>query len=424
MFCREIGVMDKINKILKQVIDEIKPKNKNILIKKIKSVVNDINNLLKDKNIDAKCVVGGSFAKDTFLRNDFDVDLFVVFNEKYRNKNISKILYNTIKNRFDIEVIKGSRDYFRFKNEFNFEVIPVLKIKDKIQNITDMSPLHVKWVDKYKKKNKNIVDEIRLVKQFCKAQRCYGAESYIRGFSGHVIDILTIYYGGFINLLKNCIKWKKNDVIDVERYYKNNEEVLLNLNKSKISPLIVIDPILPERNAAAALSYENFLKLKNASKEFIKNPSKDFFVIKKINKDYLKKKYKRFIYIDAEPVDARRDISGTRFVRLYEYIKTQLILNDFNIVDSGCDFESHVMWFVLKKYKLKETKKHKGPKINQKNDIKRFIKKHKNAFIEEGRYFAIIKRKYLNTINLINNILKSNYIKDKIKKINILEMIK
>ena len=48
------------------------------------------------------------------------------------------------------ERIHGSRDYFivDFEN-LSFEIIPVLKIKNatEAKNITDISPLHVKWMN-------------------------------------------------------------------------------------------------------------------------------------------------------------------------------------------------------------------------------------------------------------------------------------
>lgn len=50
----------------------------------------------------------------------------------------------------------------------------------------------------------------------------------------------------------------------------------LNYSK-KQSPLVLIDPIQPDRNAAAALSQEKYQKFIQVSKEYLKNPSDDFF---------------------------------------------------------------------------------------------------------------------------------------------------
>ena len=61
----------------KEVLASIKPKIKDT--KTVTTVVKNINKALKLNEIKAECVIGGSFAKDTNLDKDFDVDLFVRF---------------------------------------------------------------------------------------------------------------------------------------------------------------------------------------------------------------------------------------------------------------------------------------------------------------------------------------------------------
>lgn len=237
-------------KLLNEVIAKIKPP-KGLFEKEINEVVSAINSDLKKSKIKAEAVVGGSFAKDTHLIGDHDCDIFVRFDyKKYKETDLSELLEKILK-QFKAERVHGSRDYFQFRKSLNYEVVPVLKINKASEavNVTDASPLHVAWIRKYKKS-----DEIRLAKAFCKAYKIYGAESYIKGFSGHVLDILTVYYGDFIKLLKASQKWKDKTVIDIMKYH---DDALFELNSSKLqSPLIVVDPIQKDRNAAAALSYE------------------------------------------------------------------------------------------------------------------------------------------------------------------------
>ena len=106
-------------------------------------------------------------------------------------------------------------------------------------NIIDISPLHTVFVKKHKKLN----DEIRLAKQFCRAQDCYGAESYINGFSGYSCELLVIHYGSFKKLARKAAKWKPKVVIDILKKYKGKNP-LEELNPSKTqSPLVIIDPV-------------------------------------------------------------------------------------------------------------------------------------------------------------------------------------
>ena len=201
-----------MEELLERVKKDIKPDTK--VLKQVDDTVKKINLLLKKKNINAECVKGGSVAKGTFLRGDFDVDLFVRFDYAYKDQDISKILKYALR-PLKPETVHGSRDYFHVKNNLLFEIVPVLMITDykKAVNVTDMSPLHVDYVLKHINKNPELADEIRLAKQFCKANKVYGAESYINGFSGHVLDILIIYYSSFEKLLMQASVWG-NKVID------------------------------------------------------------------------------------------------------------------------------------------------------------------------------------------------------------------
>ena len=109
---------------------------------------------LSSKFKEGKAVLGGSIAKDTWITGDSDIDVFAVFNKKYSKEDIKKILEKRLKEaKFKIKRIHGSRDYFQVKQgDYNFEVVPILNIKNakEAKNITDVSPLHVKWVKKHK----------------------------------------------------------------------------------------------------------------------------------------------------------------------------------------------------------------------------------------------------------------------------------
>ncbi|HII71556.1 TPA: CCA tRNA nucleotidyltransferase, partial [Candidatus Woesearchaeota archaeon] len=68
--------MDK--KIQQAVLKEIKPTDKKLL-KTVDAALKKLNDLLKKAKIDAVAVVGGSIAKDTYLKGDHDCDVFVKF---------------------------------------------------------------------------------------------------------------------------------------------------------------------------------------------------------------------------------------------------------------------------------------------------------------------------------------------------------
>jgi len=407
--------------LLKQIIDELMPEKDTV--DKCTIVLDSINSKIKKNKIKAIAILGGSIAKGTFLKNDYDCDIFVKFNLDYKKRDISDLLEKVLKIFPKVNRIHGSRDYFQFNmKNIMFEVVPVLDIKKPEQaiNITDCSPLHVKWVRDNLKKNQKLADDIRLAKAFCKSCNVYGAESYMRGFSGHVLDILVIYYKGFIPLLKNAIKWKEQEVIDFNNYYDGS--ALERLNKSKLSPLIVIDPIQSERNAAAVLSMENFILFKESAESFLKKPSKRFFEKKEITVKELKDKSKgkKLVLLDVKALDGKEDVVGSKLLKAFNYVDKNIVLNGFSIYEKGWKWDKKkkvLFWFILKDEVLFEFFKRVGPPVKNKENVKAFMKKHRKTFIQGRRICSNVKREFRKPEELIKFLKKDKYLKEKTKKI-------
>ncbi len=409
---------------LKRVATKIRPDEKWIL-KESNSFLGKLNAEIKRNGITAVAVLGGSIAKGTFLKGDHDVDVFVKFSKEYESEKLSDYLERCLKG-FRVERIHGSRDYFRIRNKLNFEIVPVYDIKSpaEIVNITDASIFHVEWVRNAIEKNRTLADEIRLAKAFCKSIGVYGAESYIRGFSGHVVDVLVIYYGSFINLLKDVLKWKEKKVIDFYNVHMGKVFEALNPAKRE-GPLILIDPIQPDRNAAASLSKEKFDIFVKRAREFLKSPSEKFFERERFSVSGIKKaaKGKRIVILKATPLEGKEDVVGSKLLKCFEYIKKQLMLNEFAIIDSGWHWDKAkicFMWFILPKRLLSRKYKWRGPTIWKKKDVESFKKKYKRTLVVKGRIFTIAERKYIDAEKLIRELIKEEYIRGKVKSINVI----
>ena len=410
--------------LLKQVLARLQPGPE--AEKPAKKLVSLLEKQLKKNKIKAKVILGGSLAKETNLKEDHDIDVFVAFDYFYKFKDISKLLgqiLKSIKPGLKTKRVHGSRDYFHITlpgQDYQFEIVPVLDIydpKDAV-NITDCSPLHVSWVAKQVKKRKKLANEIRLTKAFCKSAGVYGAESYIRGFSGHVVDILTIHYGGFIELLKASQKWKDKTIIDYTNAHKGR--ALYEMNKSKlISPLIVVDPIHKERNAAAALDTPKFERFKAKAKQFLKKPHADFFVKHELTLDEIKEKAgkNRLVLVDVRSKKGKEDVVGAKLLKSFEYNKRKLIENDFILHDAGWLWnkkEQAQFFFILENKKLYPTKKITGPRSVFKDHVKQFTKKHKKTFKKGATYYAEIKRKHVLPETLVKATLLEGYVQEKI----------
>ncbi|HIG97976.1 TPA: CCA tRNA nucleotidyltransferase [Candidatus Woesearchaeota archaeon] len=406
-----------------------------------KEFVANLETALKAAKLKAAPVVGGSGAKGTWLKGMHDIDIFVCFDYaryKEKSRELSEFLAVAVKKTFPRhERLHGSRDYFKVSyNGYNFEVIPILKIAraNQARNITDASLLHAVWVTKEARKKPGLADEIRLAKAFCKAQRVYGAESYVRGFSGYACEVLTIYYGGFLKLATAAAsKWKKQIaagkkiVVDAAGHYKGRDPTR-ELNEAKVqSELIVIDPIQKDRNATAALSSEVLWKFITATECLLKNPAKSQFERQDVTAETLAKKArgKSLIIIEAKPLPGKEDVVGAKLMKVFGHFLKALEENGFKTSKSGWEWNGKkagdaMLWYALDK-KVPEAEIREGPPLDKTIHADSFRKEHSEkkgspVFERNGRLYARIERAYSKPQQLVKTMIaEDEYLKDKAK---------
>ncbi len=416
--------MKNIKNILDEVLKEIQPDKEyeEEIFKGIKEIIKKISK--NQKYIMAN--LGGSGAKGTWLKT-FDADIFVLFDYKnFKDKTavLSDILEKILKKRFKrFARLHGSRDYFQLRQgKFTFEIIPILKISksEMALNITDVSPLHFKWVSRHK----SLINEMKLTKQFCQAQNIYGAESYIRGFSGYICEILTVYYGSFYSLMKNAAKWPSKVTIDVEKYYRG-KDIFKIINTSKLtSPLIVIDPVQKDRNAAAALSQEKFDAFRQAAMEFIIRPSKDLFYRKDLKRQFLdeKAKNKKLVIMKVKPLPGKIDVVGGKLLKIFEFIGETSKRHGFKMTAKGWEWDKRncaYFYFLFDKKPLPDIIEIEGPPRKLKIHVDNFKRAHKKTFEKAGIICAIEKRQFIIPETLLNSLLKHQFVKERCKSISL-----
>ena len=387
----------KIKEVNKEVFEEINPeKDLPVIEKQLDNFLKKFKRNIRKNSINTEIFVGGSFAKGTLIKKQgYDIDIFLRFDKKYSEKEISKLFPKTLKG-FKKKKVKGSREYYQIKPAKNIilEIVPVLKTDnfENARNITDLSHLHVKYVNK-KTKSKKLKKEIMLAKAFFSGCGCYGAESHIKGFSGYSIELLVIYYGSFLKTIKELSKKRKNKiVIDPEKQFKNKKRVLLDINASKLeSPIVLIDPTYKTRNVLAALSNKTFEKFQKCCNNFLKNPKKEFFEKKKKNLNKIKKEAeslgRSFLLIRIDTKKQEGSVAGTKLLKFYNHLKKE-INEYFQVMDSGFNYnqkKSAKCFFVIgnKKEKLFE-----GPRIKDVKNRALFEKKHESCFVKGKRIYS------------------------------------
>ena len=417
----------KINLVLKEVLEKVEPPKEDLELieNSLKDFLKRFEKELKSLRINAEVFVGGSFAKNTVIKKDnYDVDIFVRFDKKYDNKEISALLAKALKNFRNITKVHGSRDYFKLKvgPTFFIELIPVKKIKTlkEAENITDLSYSHVKYINK-KVKSKKVLDEIRIAKAFCYANNCYGAESYIQGFSGYALELLIYYYKSFAKFAGAVTKTEEKVVIDIEKHFRNKQIALMDINTAKLdSPIVLIDPTYKHRNVLAALSDDTFNRFKLACKKFLKNPSVKSFEIEKIDLDKIKadakKKRYEFVLLEAKTDKQEGDIAGSKLLKFHRHLSSE-IEDFFHVKKKGFNYNGKkgARYFFVVKDKGEIIRA--GPYLKDKKHVAKFKKKHKKTFSSKGRIH--VKKKINFTLKDFISTWKTNNRK-KLREMNII----
>ncbi|VVB78462.1 CCA-adding enzyme [uncultured archaeon] len=385
--------ISKAKKVINAQIKLIKPEKKEI--KKIKDISDkftvELKKRLKQKKIKADVFIGGSLAKNTLVKtndNLYDVDIFVRFDEKYKDCEISTLLGKVIGKA---KKVHGSRDYYQVTfDNIILEVIPVIKISkpEQARNVTDLSYFHVKYLLKKIKRNKKLSDEIVVAKAFCHSQNCYGAESYIHGFSGYSIELLILHYKSFINFIKEMAKsGKEKIIIDDEKFFRNKKEILVEVNESKLqSPIILIDPTFKERNALSGLSFDTFSEFKRASKEFLEKPDSEFFKKKSVYCEFKDTGGMRVVSVKTTKQSG--DISGTKSKKFFDFFISH-ISKDFIVKKSGFDYDENkniAYYYLILDKKSEEVIR--GPPLIKLEHLAAFKAAHPDAFVKEGVAYA------------------------------------
>lgn len=368
-------------------------------------------------SIPIKIELVGSIAKDTYLRNTLDFDVFLLFSPTIDKEAIAsttltigrKILQNTEECYAEHPYIRGNF------NSFKIELVPGYQIKDARQKLSavDRTPLHTHYIKKH------ITDqqkhEIRLFKQFLHGIHCYGAEAEIQGFSGYLCEILILYYQTFSNLIQNAQKWKPQIQISLE-----GQSI-----PSFPEPLVFIDPVDPERNVASAVSSETLQTFIDACNAFSSHPSHTFFFPNPVKPWQLEKieekiQKEKTIYLGIQfkkpnliPENLIPQIRKTCKSIQVEAIRYGFTIHD---IQFHIDNVNDLIYIIIKtdKEPLSETYTHVGPPIDLEEHGKKFLSKwkdhpllSKDPYEKKKRLYVDVKRKHRDLPSfLLDNISK------------------
>jgi tRNA nucleotidyltransferase (CCA-adding enzyme) len=369
-----------------------------------------------------KVALLGSASRGTWLKNEKDLDFFLLFPEGYSKEELEevitqigeKILESPTKRFAEHPYIRG------FYGSFEVEIVPCYAVASpsKLKSAVDRTPFH----DSFVKENlRGKEDEVRLLKQFLKGIGCYGAEAKVEGFSGYLCELLIIKYGSFKKVLEEARKWRPPKVL-----WLGEKPDLDEVMKKFRAPLIFIDPVDRNRNVASALSLQKFSTFVYAAKEYLKNPREEFFFPRKreIGREEVVRKFKergtRLVAVIFTKPDVVDDVLYPQLRKFLATLRNYVAEEDFEIVDMSFFVGEKICVLVeLSRLELPKLKLHMGPKINSSHE-ERFLAKYKNykekltePFIRDGRWYIILKRKFCNVVDYINSLLSQSDLENK-----------
>jgi tRNA nucleotidyltransferase (CCA-adding enzyme) len=233
-------------------------------------------------------------------------------------------------------------------------------------------------------------------------------------------ETLILHYRSFHNTIYAATSWKKRTVVDLENYYDNDSEEILDLFEH---PLIVIDPIDANRNVSAAVTEKKLWEFVSASRLFLKKPDLSFFFplqVKRLNRkkfqNILNKRGTNILGIHIADIKAPVDVIWSQIYKMEKSIINLLHSYGFSVLRTysfSNEKDFNIIIIELENRILSKTMKHLGPPVEKGIESERFLLTHlqnretiSGPWIEKNRWVAHKKREQIDA----KEVLKKNLI--------------
>ncbi|MBM4401421.1 MAG: CCA tRNA nucleotidyltransferase, partial [Crenarchaeota archaeon] len=333
--------MQKLNAIHEEILKKITPTQADRA--KITALAKELQQKValacEEHNVKATVRIEGSVAKDTWLRKEPDIDIFMRLPTTIPRKSLGKISLEIAR-----KATKGSRQVERFAEhpyleafigDVRVNIVPCYDAKrGEWLSATDRTPFHTDYVKR--RLNKTLRNEVRLLKKFLQGTKTYGAEIKTGGFSGYLCELLILHHKSFTETLRAFAGYTQRIIIDIEGYYAGREKELKLLFPE---PLVVVDPVDKGRNVASAVQPQRLYTLVGAARAFLKAPNAKFFYPPKISalsaealKSKLENRGSSLIFLTLGKIEAVPDVLWGQLYRTQRSLRKLAELNDFKVL--------------------------------------------------------------------------------------------
>jgi len=360
----------------------------------------------------AEGMVVGSIARNTWVKGDRDLDIFMLFDPHLSREQLEEdglALARSIAGLFTDRFCEKYAEHPYINaiiEDVDVDLVPCYNVDSatRIQSAVDRTPFHTRYITD---RINGLIDDVLLLKQFAKAGGIYGSDQMTEGFSGYLCELLILHYGGFTPLIRAAATWRPGLVIDIEKHAAKNFE----------DPLVMIDPVDPKRNVAAAVSLNRMACFVELVRGYVEDPVYEFFA-HPMERCILKKELgsiiaQRRTFVYAITFATPRYIPEIivpqlkrSVIALREFLERQ----GFPVHHISYDMQADRCMFLLELLvgELPAVRQHHGPPLWNHENADRFRKKHLNEhrsgpFIEDGRYEMEVVREYQSAQSLLSS---------------------
>ena len=365
------------------------------------ALISRIESMAEGCGLELKAMLVGSAARGTWLAGDHDLDVFLGVGVE---DDLEKALELARRISPDHREKYAEHPYIQARIDgFEVDLVPCYLVDDAshLRSAVDRTPFHNRYV---KQRIAGLEDEVLLLKQFMKGSGVYGSELRVGGFSGYLAELLVLCYGSFAAVIEAASLWKPGLKLDLEGRGRVEQA----------DPLVVVDPVDPGRNVAAALTLNRMLQFALAARTFMARPDIEFFFANppaplsdREIEALMEERGTLPLLIEFAAPDVVEDVLYPQLRKAESSVKALLERKGFSILRSDVISYGNraALLLEMEVWRLSPACRREGPPVWQADHISRFLAAHPKTlsgpYVKDGRLVVEEERRYAQAADLL-----------------------
>ncbi len=368
-----------------------------------RKIITKIEQMAQEQGIVLQAMLVGSAARGTWLSQDYDLDIFLGVPESSdlgEAVRLARLVAPEQEERY------AEHPYIHARVDgFEVDLVPCYLVDDasRLRSAVDRTPFHTRYIAS---RITGLEDEVLLLKQFLKGVGVYGSELKTGGFSGYLAELLVIHYRSFAGVLRAASLWRPSTLLELEGGRRGG--------RLHDEPLVVVDPVDPNRNVAAALTLDRMLLFSAAARSFLARPGLEFFFPPEYEPLGDEEAQSRMdargtmpIILQFQAPDVVEDILYPQLRKAEESVRALMARNGFSVLRSDVTAyrDRAVMLFEMEVWELSRACSRSGPPVWEAEHAARFLAAHPHPlsgpYVRGGRVVVEEPRKHIYARDLL-----------------------